>query len=142
MTCHFFVFVCWRGRRKHFHWSKKYFRPIRMFSCPPSINKNKEVTTFCDKSRYLFLWQTNRTRLKYTMQYLLTWRHLYRFPRIEPWRTSVICKFWTILLVNEVSNGVVSCLVSEAIWLHTFFYRVIANFLLLLGKSDFPYKPL
>ena len=30
---------------------------------PPSINKNKEVTSFCDKSRHLFLWQTNRTRL-------------------------------------------------------------------------------
>ena len=37
-----FVFVYWRGTRKHFHWSKKYFRPIRMFSCPPSINKNKD----------------------------------------------------------------------------------------------------
>ena len=68
--CHFFVFVYWRGTRKHFHWSKKYFRPIRIFlgpmkvfSCPPSINKNKEVTCFCDKSRHLFLWQTNRTRL-------------------------------------------------------------------------------
>ena len=62
-TCHFYVFVYWRGTRKHFHWSKKYFRPIRMFSCPPSTNKNKEVTCFCDKSRHLFLWQTNRIRL-------------------------------------------------------------------------------
>ena len=35
-----------------------------MFSCPPSMNKNKEVTNFCDKSRHLFLWQTNRTGLK------------------------------------------------------------------------------
>ena len=52
-----------RRTRKHFHCSKKYFRPIRMFSCPPSIKKPKEVTSFCDKSRHLFLWQTNRTRL-------------------------------------------------------------------------------
>ena len=69
-TCHFFVFVYWRGTRKHFHWSKKYsysskilFGPMKMFSCPPSINKNKEVTSFCDKPNHLFLLQTNRTRL-------------------------------------------------------------------------------
>ena len=40
---------------------------MKMFSCPPSINKNivlnKDVTNFCDKSCHLFLWQTNRTRL-------------------------------------------------------------------------------
>ena len=32
-----------------------------MFACPPS--KNKKVTSFRHKSRHLFLWQTNRTRL-------------------------------------------------------------------------------
>ena len=39
-----------------------------MFSCPLSINKNKEVTSFCDKSRHLFLWQTNRTSLELLLQ--------------------------------------------------------------------------
>ena len=66
-TCHFFVFVYWRETRKHSYWLKIFFGPMKMFSCPPSINKNivlnKEVTNFCDKSRHLFLWQTNRTRL-------------------------------------------------------------------------------
>ena len=38
-----FVFVYWRGTRKHFHWSEKYFRQIKMFSCRPSINKNKDL---------------------------------------------------------------------------------------------------
>ena len=38
-----FVFVYWRGTRKHFHWSKKYFQPIKMCSCPLSINKNKDL---------------------------------------------------------------------------------------------------
>ena len=52
-----------RGTGKHSYWSKIFFGPMKMFSCPPSINKNKEVTNFCDKSRHLFLWQTNRTRL-------------------------------------------------------------------------------
>ena len=36
--------------RKHSYWSKIFFGPMKMFSCPPSINKNivlnKEVTNF------------------------------------------------------------------------------------------------
>ena len=36
-----FVFVCWRGTRKHFHWSKIFFGPMKMFSCPP-FNKQKQ----------------------------------------------------------------------------------------------------
>ena len=80
------------------YWSKIFFGPMKMFSCPPSINKNivlnkalrprslrslappmafgrwrrvgllgkPKVTSFCDKSRHLFLWQTNRNSLKQT----------------------------------------------------------------------------
>ena len=36
-------------KKTFFHWSKKYFRPIKTFSCPPSINKNK----------YLENWNSN-----------------------------------------------------------------------------------
>mgnify|MGYP001440622849 CR=1 FL=1 len=31
------------GQENIFHWPKKYFRPIKLFSCPPSINKNKDL---------------------------------------------------------------------------------------------------
>ena len=38
-----FVFVYWRGTGKTFYWSKIFFGPMKMFSCPPSINKNKDL---------------------------------------------------------------------------------------------------
>ena len=59
----FLGFLYQRGTRKHSYWYKIFFGPMKMFSCPPSIKKTNEVTNFCDKSRHLFLWQTNRTRL-------------------------------------------------------------------------------
>ena len=62
-THRFFVFVFWGGKRKHYHWSKEIYGPIRMFSFPPSKNKNKRVASLHHKSRHLFLWQTNRTSL-------------------------------------------------------------------------------
>ena len=67
-TCHFLGFFYWRWTKKHSYWLKIFFGPMKMFSCPPSINKNKEVTSFCDKSRHLFLWQTNRTSLELLLQ--------------------------------------------------------------------------
>ena len=75
---HFFVFVYRRGEKKTsllveniFGPMKMFSWPMKMFSGPPPINKNKEVTNFCDKSRHLFLWQTNRTRLKIFRNWLL-----------------------------------------------------------------------
>ena len=38
-----FVFVYWRGTRNHFYWSIIFFGPMKMFSCPPSINKSKDL---------------------------------------------------------------------------------------------------
>ena len=38
---------------KNIFWTNK--NGLKMFSCPPSINKTKEVTSFCDKSCHLFL---------------------------------------------------------------------------------------
>ena len=64
VICHKNLLLLWgffyqRGTRKHSYWSKIFFGPMKIFSCPPSINKNivfnKEVTNFCDKSRHLFL---------------------------------------------------------------------------------------
>ena len=69
----FFCFL--RGTRKHFCRSKKYFWPIRMFSCPPLKNKNKQATSLHRKSRHLLLWQTNRTRLLIP-SYLRAYFHL------------------------------------------------------------------
>ena len=101
--CHFFVFVYWRGTKKHSYWSKIslgpkkcFLGPMKMFSWPPSINKNKEVTSFCDKSCHLFLWQTNRTRLL-TAQYLYCeftlwtylWTQLAFFKKISVKEASV-----------------------------------------------------
>ena len=68
MICHknlsLLCFYLLKGDKKTVSLVQKiFFGPIRMFSCPPSINKNKEVTKFCDKSCHLFLWQTNRTCL-------------------------------------------------------------------------------
>ena len=61
-----------------------------------SIKKNKEVTSFCDKSCHLFLWQTNRTRLL-TAQYLYCeftlwtylWTQLAFFKKISVKEASV-----------------------------------------------------
>ena len=36
-----FVLVYWRGTRKHFNWSKKYFRPIKNVFLSP-LNKEKQ----------------------------------------------------------------------------------------------------
>ena len=50
----FFVFVIWGGTIKHSFCLKIFFGPIRMFSCPPSKNKNKQVTILRHKSWHFF----------------------------------------------------------------------------------------
>ena len=65
-----FVFVFWRGTRKHFHWSKKYFRPIKIFSCPPSINKNKDLEN--SNSNIL---EVPMSQKSYRIQIMFTWQY-------------------------------------------------------------------
>ena len=41
-----FVLVYGRGTRKNLYWSKSFFGPMKTFSCPPSINKNKDLENY------------------------------------------------------------------------------------------------
>ena len=62
IVAYLFLFL-WGWTRKHFNWSKIFLGPVKIFSCPPSKNKKHTAAALRHKSRYLFLWYTNRTRL-------------------------------------------------------------------------------
>ena len=65
------IFVFWRRTRKHSYWRKKYFRPIRMFSCPPLKSKRKTnkftlqiMSLIFEQTKDLFIKNRTRTVLK------------------------------------------------------------------------------
>ena len=67
MICHknwsLLSFCLLKGDKKTFSLVQKIFSTNKNVFLSPFDKNPKEVTSFCDKSRHLFLWQTNRTRL-------------------------------------------------------------------------------
>ena len=67
MICHknlsLICFCLLKGDKKTFSLVQKIFWTNKIVSLSPFHKKPKEVTSFYDKSRHLFLWQTNKTRL-------------------------------------------------------------------------------